>query len=766
MLVFTASIAAVPANAVASTLYVNRSSSSCSNTGPGTESQPYCTIGAAAAVAGAGQTVVVAAGTYPENVKPAKSGEPGAPVTFAAAQGANVTISGQTNGFAISSKSWITVRGFDVTGTTGVGILVSKSANITLDGNHVSYSGQPLSGKIAKGIKLDGTNSSVISDNTLDHNTDSGIYLTGGSTGNEIRGNLAFSNARGYERAAPGIDVRSSGNTIHGNVTRNNEDSGIQIYQGGNNNLIYNNVSYDNGDHGIDVLNSTGQRIVANTVYNNVTAGINVEGTSSGASIANNIAVDNGIDSPRTKGNIRVDSTSVSGTSMDYDLVHLRTDGRVLVWGSTSYSTLAEFIAATGQEHHGIEANPLWKGPSDFHLSQGSPAIDSANSGASGQPSKDIAGTARQDDSGTPNTGAGPRSYDDRGAYEFEGTSSSPPPDGPPAAALTVTPESGVAPLKVTADASGSSDNDSTPIATYRFDFGDGTVVGPQSGSSAAYTYTAAGTFTVTVTVTDTAGRFSTATDQVAVTASTQESPPSAALTVTPDSGAAVLVVTADASGSSAGSAPIATYRFDFGDGTVVGPQSGSITTHTYTAAGTFTVTVTVTDTAGLSSTATDQVTVTDLTSPTNLVGNSGFETSTTGWAANGSGITLARVAGGHSGGWSGRLSNTGATGAFCTLTDSPNWVSKTSAGTCTASLWVRADAAGAVLKLKLREYNGTTLIGSSTSQATLTTEWQQVATTYSPTAAGSSTLDFQAYIGSAPTGTCFYVDDLVETVS
>ena len=134
---------------------------------------------------------------------------------------------------------------------------------------------------------------------------------------------------------------------------------------------------------------STGQRLIANSVYKNVTAGINVEGSSTGATIANNISVDNGIASPRTRSNIRVDSASTSGTTMDYDLVYLSSPDVMLIWNSVNYTSLAAFKSATGQETHGIQADPKWASPGagDFHLTAGSPAIDSANSGASGQPS-------------------------------------------------------------------------------------------------------------------------------------------------------------------------------------------------------------------------------------------------------------------------------------------------------------------------------------------------------------------------------------------
>jgi PKD repeat protein len=192
-----------------------------------------------------------------------------------------------------------------------------------------------------------------------------------------------------------------------------------------------------------------------------------------------------------------------------------------------------------------------------------------------------------------------------------------PPPPHGPGASLQLTPMVGSAPLLVSGDASASTD--ATPIASYRFDFGDGTVVGPQSGPTAGHIYVSAGVFTVTVTVKDTAGLTGTATATVTVTNSgPPDQPPVAALRVTPSSGGVPLAVSADSSGSTDTDAtPIASYRFDFGDGTVVGPQSGPTAGHIYVSAGVFTVTVTVKDTAGLTGTATATVTVTNSGPPT-----------------------------------------------------------------------------------------------------------------------------------------------------
>jgi parallel beta-helix repeat protein len=590
------------------TLYVDRVNPSCSDSGSGTIDAPYCTIGAAAHVVGAGQTVQVAGGSYPEAVTVSTSGTSSAPIVFTAAPGATVTLSGSANGFTVSGKSWVTVNGFTVTTTSTRGIYVSSSSNITISNNHVSYSGSPVSGSTASGIYLTNVTDSLVAGNTADHNTYAGIEVAGGSTRDEVRGNTTFANASGYTRRAPGIRIYGApGNTVDGNVTHDNEDSGIECYSGANNTLIYDNISYNNGDHGIDDYVTTGQRIISNTVYKNVTAGINVEGGSTGATIANNISVDSGINSPRTSSDIRVENGSTSGTTMDFDLVHLSTASTLLIWSSVSYSSLASFRAATGQELHAIDADPAWVDQvgGDFRLTAGSPAIDSANSGVSGEPSFDAEGNGRYDVPATSNTGVGPRPYDDRGAYEFQTG------DARPAASLVVSPSSGQVPVDVTADASGSTDTDDTPIATYTFDFGDGTVVGPQAEPTADHVYGTVSNFTVRVTVRDTAGLASTAVATVSAQPPDGDSPPAGALTVSPTSGTAPVAVTADASGSTDDDAtPIASYTFDFGDGTVVGPQADATAGHTYTAAGTFTVTSAVTDTIGQVSSTTATVTV------------------------------------------------------------------------------------------------------------------------------------------------------------
>jgi hypothetical protein len=107
----------------------------------------------------------------------------------------------------------------------------------------------------------------------------------------------------------------------------------------------------------------------------------------------------------------------------------------------------------------------------------------------------------------------------------------------------------------------------------------------------------------------------------------------------------------------------------------------------------------------------------------------------------------------------------TTSTQAECALNDSPNWVKTTQAATYKAGLWVRGGPAGTVLKLRIREYNGSTFVSSATAQITLTTSWQQITVTYVPQVVGS-TLDLTAYALNAPPGECFSADDATMTLS
>jgi hypothetical protein len=135
-------LAAVPASSAAATLYVDENNSSCTDSGSGTATRPFCRIGAAASRTTAGTIVQVKAGTYVEEVA-VRSGAAGNPVIFEAAPGEEVTVTGPDHGFYASGRSWVTIRGFRVANTAGDGFHVSSGANnIKVIGNRVISAGR------------------------------------------------------------------------------------------------------------------------------------------------------------------------------------------------------------------------------------------------------------------------------------------------------------------------------------------------------------------------------------------------------------------------------------------------------------------------------------------------------------------------------------------------------------------------------------------------------------------------------------------------
>ena len=410
----------------------------CSDTGPGTAARPLCTIGAAARRAVAGNTVLVTAGRYPgTSVNPARSGSRTHPITFRADRRA--AIAGGTRAFALSGRSNIVIAGFAITGTSSYGISVSGGRNVVLSRNRVSFAGEPEPGSAAAGIYLRNLAGGRVSGNVTHDNSAHGIYLAGSTTGVRVQGNRSYHNAYRYERNAAGIEVTAPGNVIVHNVTYANEDSGINIYPGANRSVVTGNVTYDNGDHGIDDLGVSGGRITGNTVYRNCTSGINVEGASRHFIIENNVAVDNAtgavinptpIDPPgaytnnchRRNGNIGVWDSAPATTRANFNLVWQGGGGTEYVWAGVEYQSRWALHRATGREARGLFANPRFaRGTAwDLQLSGRSPAIDSANSAAPGEQFTDIRGLRCVNDPFRPNTGAGRRRYDDRGAYEFQ----------------------------------------------------------------------------------------------------------------------------------------------------------------------------------------------------------------------------------------------------------------------------------------------------------------------------------------------------------
>ncbi|MCE9518325.1 MAG: PKD domain-containing protein [Verrucomicrobia bacterium] len=168
----------------------------------------------------------------------------------------------------------------------------------------------------------------------------------------------------------------------------------------------------------------------------------------------------------------------------------------------------------------------------------------------------------------------------------------------PVAVASSSAPLTGYAPLTVNFSSAGSSDSDGT-IASYAWLFGDGTV---STSANPAHTYTNVGTYTATLTVTDNQGATSA---PVNVTITVQPPPanqaPIAVASATPQNKFVALAVNFSSAGSSDPDGTIASYSWNFGDGTALSTLANPA--HSYTTAGTYTATLTVKDNQGLAST-------------------------------------------------------------------------------------------------------------------------------------------------------------------
>ncbi len=166
-----------------------------------------------------------------------------------------------------------------------------------------------------------------------------------------------------------------------------------------------------------------------------------------------------------------------------------------------------------------------------------------------------------------------------------------------PAASFTTNlsnPPSGLAPL----DVSFTDTSTGLPApTTWSWNFGDGTALSPERHPS--HIYTIRGTYTVTLTATSATG-VSQATKTIVAT-----SIPTAAFTMSTNSGAAPLAVTM--TNTSTG-LPTPTYLWDFGDGSATSTSANP--GHTFATPGVYTVTLTATSSAG-SSTTTRSATVT-----------------------------------------------------------------------------------------------------------------------------------------------------------
>jgi PKD repeat protein len=161
--------------------------------------------------------------------------------------------------------------------------------------------------------------------------------------------------------------------------------------------------------------------------------------------------------------------------------------------------------------------------------------------------------------------------------------------------------------LTVTFDASASRDAEG-PLASYRWNFGDGTTALSTNSATVTHVYSASGTYVVNLVVLDANAVASTVFSQnVTALPLALNQAPSARFAAAANG----LSAGVDASLSTDPDGTINTYAWSFGEpGSSTNTANGKTATHTYGTTGTYTVTLVVTDNTGLTATSLQQVNI------------------------------------------------------------------------------------------------------------------------------------------------------------
>jgi hypothetical protein len=382
----------------------------------GSEASPFASLQQAADVVAAGDTVVVHAGSY-QGFDLRASGAEGSPITFSAEDGVTIDADNATtpDGINVEEVSYVVIEGFTVNGRTRTGIRAAVCDHVTIRRNHADSNGR-------WGILTGFCDDLLIEDNECSRSVaEHGIYVGNSGDRPTIRRNRSFSNnGCGIHMngdASMGGDGIISGALVEQNVIYDNGTgggSGINC-DGVMDSVIQNNVVYGNHASGISLYQGDGGGSGNNLVINNTVVQsdgrwcLNIQSASTGNRAFNNILWNE----HDVRGAIDISSDSLAGFESDYNIVieRLTTDG-----GDTVLD-LAAWRTATGQDANSFSATPdvlfVDTAGGDYHLADGSPAIDSGTS--AGAPSVDLDGNGRP--AGT---------AFDIGAYEYGGAA----PDG------------------------------------------------------------------------------------------------------------------------------------------------------------------------------------------------------------------------------------------------------------------------------------------------------------------------------------------------
>jgi parallel beta-helix repeat protein len=378
---------------------------------------PWKTLQKAATTVVAGDTVIVEDGTYSGFVCEDNSGTSSKRIVIKARNKGAAIINaplgtgseGKNDGIVIAGRSFITIDGFEVTGAPRAGISIigfeddgSDATDNIIRNCWSHHNGGTSSAGRHDGIFTGFARSITIENNTVNNNSEHGIYVSNAADNPIIRGNISHDNtANGIQINA---DLSTGGDGLIANwlienniVYANTGAAGINL-DGVINGVLRNNLLYNNSKAGITLFQGDGAEashdnlVVNNTVYN-------PNGSRAALQVAdgadNNVVFNNILYAGSGAG---LEVQTVTGLVHDYNLVS-KYDGAAASAHESSPAGTGLFANITG---------------SDFKLSSNSAALNSGIATLSGKsaPSTDILGNPR------------PAGADvDRGCYEIQSMS-------------------------------------------------------------------------------------------------------------------------------------------------------------------------------------------------------------------------------------------------------------------------------------------------------------------------------------------------------
>ncbi|QLQ38728.1 PKD domain-containing protein [Micromonospora robiginosa] len=411
----------------------------------------------------------------------ARSGTPDQPITIRNTADSAAAISGPTAGVVIDGQHDIVLQDLWVMKLADLpAVDLRDAAGITVQGGVFSMS----DASTAPLARLAGvTRSTLTGFRASGAAVVDGLILDDATTDVEVRSVIVSSPpVYGRHENSVGIRVDGPGNRLVNNVVNGFSGAGVALGPEAADTVVVNTQMTAGGGFGIHNHGALRTAITNNTVQSRCRDGIRVDGASTGTSIQNNMLMTNGSNRnsycDKTDGwgaEIALFDDSGKRVTVDYNNTMHLYDPAFYSWNGLGMMLVA-FRDTSGQAKHDKEV-------SDYRDRE-----DSANSAAPGYLTTDRIGAGRADNPAVPNTGAGPVTYADRGAFETLGS---------PTAALDIALDLGAS--SVTLDASASTPG-FVPLTTYVFDFGDGTVV-TQAKPVASHTYARAGNYEVTIKV-------------------------------------------------------------------------------------------------------------------------------------------------------------------------------------------------------------------------------------------------------------------------